>query len=81
MNELNLQNPEFLKRISQIFYTSNGLIVKFTVFGKYLNFVEQLKSPNKPLEKHQQWFYRIIRQEIKTLKEFDELRIQREKVI
>lgn len=72
MNELNLQNPEFRRRIDTVTMDDKWLTVQFNIHGKYMKFVTNLYSRNSPIDNTQYWVNDSGRA-INTLEEFDRL--------
>ena len=73
MNQLNLQNPEFLGRINHLEKNEKNIIAAFTVKGKFFISGFRIFSGYDLLSNNQRWFT-VCGDEIKTLTTLDEKR-------
>jgi hypothetical protein len=56
MNELNLQNPEFLEYIGRAYLEDDVIIIKLKSRGSLI-VSPYLRSPDKLIDSHQRWFF------------------------
>jgi hypothetical protein len=56
MNELNLQNPDFRERITEVRINGDGMMVAYRDDKISIGAVKRPHSPNRPLDKIQHWF-------------------------
>lgn len=74
MNELNLQNSEFRKRIRGIRIQNKRLYVVYTIcLASDWHFNDYLYSDNDLIDDHQRWFT-SLNYEVTSLHEFDLLK-------
>ena len=72
MNELNLRNPEFLKRIDILRWDGSGLRAIIEVESRMMKLDHQLYSKNGPLDDVQCWFD-VDGRKIDTLAHLDKM--------
>lgn len=69
MNELNLQNPAFLKYVETVHVDSFLMVVRIkSLLGNFFKF--EICSPNGPLDSTQHWFF-LGENDITTFKQLN----------